>query len=403
MVSARATTLRAAMRSIVAAPGEMAPVEDVLSLHMLFTEMVEAMRGDVTLQQRLDIGASVAARGANAPMAKVLELRAIDGSLVLTSQYGLSPDDMGRSAGKATEGNPPGEAIRNAAPVVDPDVRRRSPDGLPDLLKEKAVVTSINLPLLNERGAYGVLEVDYSTEVSVSPLTLSYLASVASLIAESIENQRIQSKLTAERDAKSVLLREQQHRIRNNLQMVIAIVQRIAIKVADENRKDLRNVERRVLAMAALYDHLLGLSEQAERADLGSYLSGMSTSFNDFYEFERHKITLKIAVQFGIIVDLDTCTTVGTIVNELVANAVEHAFTGQPGEIELTLYRVSGGGFGVTVADTGNGLAAPTLDENIGLRTVRNMLKSIKARLDFEPSQPHGTTWRIAVPGGIPT
>lgn len=396
MTTARAATLAAALKQIVAAPDETVRVEDVLAQHRLFTQMVTAARGDVTLQQLLDLGAEIAAKGANAPMAKVIELRS-DSSMAITSQFGMLPQDVGRTAGKAANGNPPGEAIRRAAPVVDQDVRLRPPEALPDLLKEKAVVTSVNLPLLNEHGAYGVLEVDYREEVSVSALTLSYLASVASLLAESIENQRVQHQLMAERDAKGVLLREQQHRIRNNLQMVIAMVQRIGLKVAEESRKDLRNIERRVLAMAALYDHLLGLSEQAERADLGRYLAAMSTTFDDFYDLARANISLKIAFQFGIVVDLDTCTAVGTIVNELVANAVEHAFDNQPGEILVSLSRLAPEGFTVTVADSGDGVTTPTLAENIGLRTVRNMLDSIKGRLDLQSSPTHGTVWTITI------
>ncbi|REE93451.1 sensor histidine kinase [Cupriavidus plantarum] len=402
MTGARATTLTAAVKDIVAGPDETVRVQDVLDLHRLFTRLVGAMRSEVTLQQLLDLGARIAAEGAGAPMAKVLELDASDNSLVVTSQFGLSPEDVGRSAGKAAGGNPPGEAIRESAPVVDPDVRRRPPETLPALLKEKGIVTSVNVPLLNEQGAYGVLEVDYPEQVDVSAITLSYLASVASLLAESIEKQRVQRTLAAERDAKAVLLREQQHRIRNNLQMIIAMVQRVGLQVADENRKQLRNVERRVLAMAALYDHLLGLSEQAERADLGRYLTAMSTSFDDFYDLEHNDITLKIALQFGIVADLDACTTIGTIVNELVANAVEHAFDNRPGEITLSLSRLPVEGFTVTVADNGKGLSTPALKENIGLRTVRNMLAHIKGRLDVRSSPANGTAWTIIV-GKSPT
>ena len=45
--------------------------------------------------------------------------------------------------------------------------------------------------------------------------------------------------------------------------------------------RSLRDIERRVFAMASLYDHLLELSDQAESADLGRYLSAMVANFDE--------------------------------------------------------------------------------------------------------------------------
>jgi two-component sensor histidine kinase len=298
--------------------------------------------------------------------------------------------------GKASPGNPPGEALRQMAPVVIPDVRHRPPDSLPTIYNDYSVVTSINLPLVNMDGAFGILEVDFAAPTRVEALQLSFVASVAGALAENIEKVRARAALTVERDAKAVLLREQQHRIRNNLQLIIAMVQRSSLAAHDDaGRKSLRDIERRVFAMASLYDHLLGLSEQAECADLGRYLSAMAANFDDFYDLRGRGISLKIDVEFGIVADLDTCTTVGTIVNELVANAVEHAFGEELGQITVSLARPPSGDCLVCVTDNGLALATTALAENTGLRTVRNMLNSIGGRLELSPAPERGLRWSL--------
>jgi two-component sensor histidine kinase len=59
-----------------------------------------------------------------------------------------------------------------------------------------------------------------------------------------------------------------------------------------------------------------------------------------------------------------------------VANAVEHAFDGKHGHIKIGLHRRPTGGYEVSVADSGRGLA-PDWQENIGLRTSRRMIGNI--------------------------
>jgi two-component sensor histidine kinase len=78
------------------------------------------------------------------------------------------------------------------------------------------------------------------------------------------------------------------------------------LKATDDDPKIFRASQRRVFAMASLYDHLLGLSEQAEGADLGRYLSAMAATFDNLYDLTGTGISLKTALESGIIANLDT-------------------------------------------------------------------------------------------------
>ncbi|QYD66987.1 GAF domain-containing protein [Paraburkholderia edwinii] len=395
MGTAQAATLAASLSRIVADPNDMVSLSDVLRQRQLIARMIEASQGEAPLQQVLNGAVHTAAQGCPAPMAKILEIDRTDDTLVLKSQCGMPAGAIGRTAGKAVEGNPAGEALKNAEPVIDIDVRRRPPESLPDILKDNNVVTSVSLPLINHDGPYGILEVDFPEPTQIGAFHISFLAVVAGVLADNIEKIHARAALIVERDAKAVLLREQQHRIRNNFQLIIAMVQRSVLQTTDDGcRKNLRDIERRVFAMASLYDHLLGLSVQAERADLGRYLSAMAASFDDFYALRTSGIALKIELQFGIDVDLDTCTTVGTIVNELVANSVEHAFGGSEGQITVSMTREADDLCAVTISDNGHGLPAAAL-ESTGLRTVRLMLNGIGGRLDVQTAPERGVKWSI--------
>jgi two-component sensor histidine kinase len=122
----------------------------------------------------------------------------------------------------------------------------------------------------------------------------------------------------------------------------------------------------------------------------------MAASFDDLYDLTGTGISLKIAWESGIVVDLDTCTTVGTILNELVANSVEHAFAGVPGRISVSLSRSEGGGCALLVADDGPGMVPSKVKENTGLRTVRQMLTRIGGRLDLETGPGKGARWSVS-------
>ncbi|MBP0588382.1 GAF domain-containing protein [Paraburkholderia sp. LEh10] len=401
MTSAQIATLAASMNHIVADDADTVLLSEVLRQRRLFARMIEAAQGNPPLQKLLDDATLTAAHGCSAPMAKVLELDSSDDSLIIKSQYGLAIDVLGQRAGRAVSGNPPGEALKAAAPVVDSDVRKRPPELLPKVFKDNHVVTSVNLPLINHDGPYGVLEVDFHQVTAVGALHISFLASVAGALAENIEQTQARAALAAERDAKALLLREQQHRIRNNFQLIIAMVQRSVFKANDnDDRKSLRAIERRLFAMASIYDHLLGLSEQSEFTDLGRYLGTMAANFDDLYDLKDRSISLRIDLQFGIVVDIETCTTVGTVVNELVANSVEHAFADAGGQITVSLNRFAQHECVVCVEDNGRGLGKSMLEESTGLRTVRHMLGAIGGQLDLEAGSQRGMKWLLRFSDG---
>jgi two-component sensor histidine kinase len=153
-----------------------------------------------------------------------------------------------------------------------------------------------------------------------------------------------------------------------------------------------------VFAAASLYDHLLGLGQHSEFVEFGSYLATMCAHFEESYGLPAIDVRLVVSIEQrnGLQLGIDTCTTVGTVVNELVANAAEHAFAARPGTIQVAVRRGSAALI-VEVSDDGAGYSAAA-KESTGLRTARRLVERLGATLDFNTREAHGTRWTLSLP-----
>jgi two-component sensor histidine kinase len=114
-----------------------------------------------------------------------------------------------------------------------------------------------------------------------------------------------------------------------------------------------------------------------------------------FYGVEEHAIELTCGCDdIGVTFDPDTCTAIATVVNELVANAVEHAFGGAGGRIDIRLQRGAEGPV-LTVFDNGSGLPSAR-PESIGLAVARDLLSGVGGSMSVTANG--GTTWTINLP-----
>jgi two-component sensor histidine kinase len=372
------------------------PVGRIVRQRAAFAELYTASLRESSLAALLAKACRVAAQGCDAPMSKLMEHRSGAGELVIIADWGLEPHSLGASV-KDDPSNPAGECIAAGRPVHVPDVRQRSDYHLPPIFPEYGVVASINLPVVGHGGLFGVLEVD-TREVRVfDVIDVSFLASVAGIVAEAVERVRREGALRAAHDAHAVLLREQQHRVRNNLMTIQALLQRNARESSSEDaRRRFLDVERRVFAMAALFDHLLGI-ELSERIDVAGYLESLCGHIRTLEAFRERGIELTFDNRDGALaLPLDVCTAAGTVVNELVANAAEHAFGAAGGRIDVRLAEAADGGVEIAVADDGAGFTEPETP-SVGLSVSRRLVQQVGGTLT-PSSGAGGTTWTIRLP-----
>jgi two-component sensor histidine kinase len=152
---------------------------------------------------------------------------------------------------------------------------------------------------------------------------------------------------------KDILLRELQHRVKNNLQMITALIRMEARNVPDdETGERFDRLAGRIQALALLYDLLAG-EDADDGIDLGVYLSQVASSVMQAHAVEGIRLDLKVDTWP---VSINVAMPTGLVVNELMTNALKHAFVGRDGGTITVSSLVTDTGCSVVIADDGVGL-----------------------------------------------
>ena len=173
-------------------------------------------------------------------------------------------------------------------------------------------------------------------------------------LVDAVPSETDSQSLIARVQEKDTQLRELQHRVKNNLQMITALI-RLETRNADAaDQASFTRLAGRVASLALLYD-TLSLSDDSTGIDLGVYLSQIATAVMASHAVEGIRLDLRVD---AYPVSVNVAMPTGLVVNELLTNSLKHAFRGRDcGTIKLHSL-VEGNGCTVVVADDGVGLPA---------------------------------------------
>ena len=157
---------------------------------------------------------------------------------------------------------------------------------------------------------------------------------------------------------KDTLLRELQHRVKNNLQLITSLIRLEARNMPDDAAGErFDRLVGRIESLALLYQSMAE-SESGDSIDLGVYLSQIASAVMLAHAVEGIRLDLKVDTWP---VSVNVAMPTGLVVNELLTNALKHAFVGREGGT-ITLHSlVNETGCRVTVADDGVGLEPGTV------------------------------------------
>lgn len=215
--------------------------------------------------------------------------------------------------------------------------------------------------------------------------------------------KRAEEALRASLDVKIALLKEVHHRVKNNLQIVSSLLSLQAAQVQNPLALGaLQNTQNRVRSMALIHETLYR-SENLARVDFSLYIENLCAHLFRAFGVDPARIQL-ISRVAGVALGLDEAVPCGLIINELVSNALKHAFPGErAGQITLELRAEADGQRTLRVADNGVGLPAG-LDfrrvDTLGLKLVFNLADQLNGTLAWE--QDDGTTFRLSFRGPLP-
>jgi two-component sensor histidine kinase len=174
---------------------------------------------------------------------------------------------------------------------------------------------------------------------------------------EAEERERAKRKLEKSLDEQLSLLREVHHRVKNNLQAIIHLMEMERDRIDDPHARSLLDgLRERARTMALVYEQVYQ-SPSVARVDMESYLQALGERLQVLLSAGR-EIDVEVEAA-GMSLDVSKAMPCGLIVNELLTNAFKHAFP--PGVRDRGRIRVSftqtGGTVRLVVADNGVGLS----------------------------------------------
>lgn len=166
-----------------------------------------------------------------------------------------------------------------------------------------------------------------------------------------------------------VLLREMHHRVKNSLQLIASILNLQARRCDDEkSRKILQENVGRVLSIAAIHDILNQTVENQTTIDSLVLLEKLRKNLQSLVA-DHNSVSLTVTGD-GVPLQMDIASSVALVVNELITNALSHAFVGRE-KGRITIQFSTGALFDtVTVTDDGIGFDPLAQHKGLGLRLV---------------------------------
>lgn len=202
---------------------------------------------------------------------------------------------------------------------------------------------------------------------------------------------------------KEVLLREVHHRTKNNMNVIVSLLRLQANRQTDPGLKAVLGLSiDRIMAMSMVHNQLY-LAGNLGQIDLGDYLAELADHLVASHPLPEGQARLVTGLE-SVPVPIETAINCGMIVNELVTNALRHAFppgrgaaAAQDCRIRLELRSLEGPALEVLVADNGIGLPAgfdPESSAGLGCRLVQTLARdSLQAKLACAAGP--GTCWTL--------
>lgn len=203
-------------------------------------------------------------------------------------------------------------------------------------------------------------------------------------------------KLVSERD---LLLREVNHRVKNSLQLASSLLSLQAARIADpQSRQYLKDMRARINAIAAVHQRLY-TSDRYDYVAIGEFLGDLCA------QLEQASASGGIKVDFQAIgedeLPITQAVPLALIVNELVTNALKHAFSpDKSGTVYVRLEHRADDTVMLDVMDEGEGLPEgfDPRTGGLGMQIVTGLAAQIGGIFEVEPQPSGGTRFRVRVP-----
>lgn len=221
----------------------------------------------------------------------------------------------------------------------------------------------------------------------------------ANVVAHDItERKRMEEKIHASLREKEILISEIHHRVKNNLQVISSLLGLQARSSGNPELSEmLNNIQGRIRSMAMIHEKLYNTND-FKRIELSNYVKILSQDLFNTHNINPRKIDLTIQTDGEVYVDVTKAIPCGLVLNELISNALKHAFPGdRKGKLQIIISETKNAKIDIVVRDNGVGLP-DNIDihqpQTLGLELVNGLVKN---QLDgqIEVRRNNGTKIRL--------
>ena len=258
-------------------------------------------------------------------------------------------------------------------------------------------------PIFVDGTHWGVLEVDTVEKTTFAEFEVHSLAIFANILGVSLAKDaarnaaaKAMSLISDSKSETEIMLRELQHRMKNNLQVIVSFLALQGRESASEEaRERIGRVMDRVMAIGLAHDQL-SFKKGASTVDMRDYLKALCANIDP----RRPNLTIDKEFE-SISIPLDRAVPIGLILNELVTNSVKYAFEEEGGGVINITFRLNEtiGEAELCVRDNGRGMGQAR-SGSLGLRLVESLSRQLGGRLTT-PEVRKGTKTVLTLPYSV--
>jgi len=217
------------------------------------------------------------------------------------------------------------------------------------------------------------------------------------IILDITERKQAEERIKSSLKEKEILLKEIHHRVKNNFQIIISLINLQSNSIKDPSLlKMFNDSTNRIRAMALIHEKLYR-SEDLSKIEFTSYIKTISEELHSSFTTSSYNPQVNIEAD-DIHLGIDQAIPCGLIVNELITNALKYAFpeNSNAGIIRISMRRNNKNEITIIVSDNGIGLPLEIDIEKsttLGLQLVSVLIKQIRGSYTLDRSS--GTTWTI--------
>ena len=262
------------------------------------------------------------------------------------------------------------------------------------------ITSMIDVPLRSEGKMIGVIcfehvENVHDWTVQEEHFTQS-VAQLLSLALETNKKREYRDQLEKIILQKEVLLSEINHRVKNNMAVIISLMNLQKHKTKDSYHEYLfEEIKNKVFSMS-LIQQQLHTSGSLDSIDLANYLETLLSNLTDSYGLEKN-INYKLDLEKNIELDISRAIPCGLISNEVLTNSFKYAFNDKSQTPELAIkLSISGGLIQLVFSDNGAGYDSINKQSGMGLELIHDLAEQIDATIDIKTK--NGVTITLVFP-----